>query len=88
MRKEFIIIGFTIGILCVSSLVFSADVIVLKHSKKYHLATCTLVAGQQRFIMDEKQAIAKGLKACEQCIIKRSTVTPAPAVSGAGSPQK
>lgn len=53
---------------------FAADVAAVSHGKKYHDLTCSLLAGKKTYVMDEKQAIAKGLKPCDKCLGLKVTI--------------
>lgn len=56
------------------NVLFAADVAVVSHGKKYHDLTCSLLAGKKTYVMDEKQAIAKGLKPCDKCLGLKVTI--------------
>jgi len=42
-------------------------VYVTKNGKKYHKETCPFIKNRETISMDEKEAIAKGLKPCGKC---------------------
>ncbi|MFH1622446.1 MAG: hypothetical protein ABIA97_04920 [Candidatus Omnitrophota bacterium] len=42
-------------------------VYVTKNGKKYHKETCPFIKNRETVNMDEKEAIAKGLKPCGKC---------------------
>ena len=67
MNKKLVTGLLCAAVLVVSSVAFAADVVVTKRGKKYHLATCTLIEGKKTAVMDEQQAIAKGLRPCPRC---------------------
>ncbi len=67
MNKKLVTGLLCAAVLVVSSVAFAADVVVTKRGKKFHLATCTLIQGKTTSVMDEQQAIAKGLKPCPRC---------------------
>ncbi len=68
MAKKLLVAGLCALMVLVSSLAMAGDVVVTKHGKKYHAATCPLVANKQTSTIDEQQAIMKGLKPCAKCI--------------------
>jgi hypothetical protein len=60
------------AVLMVSTVALAGDVVATKRGKKYHSATCGLVASKEKNTMDEQQAIAKGLQPCEKCMKGKS----------------
>lgn len=68
MVKKLVAAGLCAAVLLVSSLAMASDVVITKRGKKYHAASCGLVANKQTVTIDEQQAIAKGLKPCGKCL--------------------
>ena len=68
MVKKLLAAGLLVAVLMVSTAALAGDVVATKRGKKYHSATCGLVANKEKSTMDEQQAIAKGLKPCGSCL--------------------
>lgn len=84
--------GLCAAVLMVSSAVFASDVVVTKRGKKYHLPTCALIQGKKAAVMDEQQAVARGLKPCPKCFPDKVSTNkedrPDPGAAGAAPAEK
>lgn len=68
MVKKLLVAGLCAAILTISSVAMAGDVAVTKRGKRFHEPTCALILSKQTTSMDERQAIAKGLKPCGKCL--------------------
>lgn len=68
MVKKLLSAVLVAAVLIFSTAAFAGDVVVTKRGKKYHSTTCALLNGKQTSVMDEQQAIARGLQPCSKCL--------------------
>ena len=68
MVKKLLSAVLVAAVLMFSTAAFAGDVVVTKRGKKFHSTSCGLLNGKQTSVMDEQQAVAKGLQPCGKCL--------------------
>ena len=56
-----------LAVLVMSTAVFADAVYATKNGKKYHKQECVFIKDRETVKIDDKDAIAKGLKPCGKC---------------------
>lgn len=57
-----------LAVLVMSTASFAEPVLVTKNGKKYHKPECVFIKDRETSKIDDKDAIAKGLKPCGKCV--------------------
>ena len=64
MKKLFMAV---LALLILSNAAFAESVFATKNGKKYHKQDCVFIKDRNASEIDDKDAIAKGLKPCGKC---------------------